>query len=328
MEHHRSRTREDSRPRLLLPLSLGVSSSVLLHILDTEIQRQLAKTRGYKAYDLHVLVIEPSTIIPTNTSYEANFEAVQRTFPMHKFTRLLSHEIFEYVPDMKDIIHEFAGPQFSDDSSRSNADRLAAFRACVPTVTSKTDLDSVLLTRLVVAFAQQAGCETVLWGDSDTRLAAKALAGVAKGRGASLTWQVSDGLSPWGVKFEFPLRDLSKPELLQYESVCPELSNITIPDEPPSDNVLTKNLSIDELMMRYVSTQGEKYPGVMANVSRTANKLQSSSGPDDSATCSLCGGLMGNVKGNTGVTVSSQSGDNQSSQFCYGCARSRPEVHC
>lgn len=327
MEHHKPPPGQGATPpRLLLPLSLGVSSSVLLQMLDTELQRLLTKAYAKVPYSVHVLVIEPSTFRAARSSFDANYEELQKAFPKHTFSRLPFHSVFEYVPEMKDIMFEYAGSRFTDDSNESNESRLAAFRACVSSATSKTDLDYVLLTRLVVAFAQQAGCETILWGDSDSRLAAKTLAGAAKGRGASLTWQVSDGPSPWGVRFEFPLRDLSKSELIQYESVCPELSKIVIPDEPLSDDVLTKNLSIDELMMRYVQTQGEKYRGVMANVARTANKLESSVSAD-SPSCSLCGGVVGNVKGNTGVTVSSQSGENQSSRFCYGCSRSRPEVH-
>ncbi|KAJ5160045.1 Cytoplasmic tRNA 2-thiolation protein 2 [Penicillium canariense] len=313
--------------KLLLPLSLGVSSSILLHILNADIQRQLAKPYGGLGYDLHILVVDPSTILPSSTKYDQAYEAATKAFPDLKLTRLPFHSVFEYVPDMKEIIQEYTGPHFSDDESRSNQDRLAAFRAAVSTATSKADLDSVLLTRLVVGYAKNTGCEVVIWGDSDSRLAAKTLAGVAKGRGASLTWSVSDGMSPWGVRFGFPLRDLSKPELEQYKSVCEELSDIIISDEPLSDNVLTKNLSIDELMMRYVHTQGEKYRGVMANVTRTANKLESTAGSDDHL-CPLCGGLVGNVKGNSGVTVANQSSDNHSSKFCYGCMRSRPEATC
>lgn len=327
MEHHKPPGDPGATPpKLLLPLSLGVSSSVLLHMLDTEMKRLLAKAYARVPYSLHVLVVEPSTFQAASSPFDTNYEELQKAFPMHTFSRLPFHSVFEYVPEMQDIMAEYAGSQFTDDSTQSNESRLAAFQACVSSATSKTDLDYVLLTRLVVAFAKHSGCETILWGDSDSRLAAKTLAGAAKGRGASLTWQVSDGLSPWGVRFEFPLRDLSKSELLQYESVCPELSKIVIPDEPLSNNVLTKNLSIDELMMRYVQSQGEKYRGIMANVARTANKLESSVS-DDSPSCPLCGGVVGNVKGNTGVTVSSQSGESESSQFCYGCLRSRPEAN-
>ncbi|KAJ5653971.1 hypothetical protein N7490_000974 [Penicillium lividum] len=330
MDHYRPRpqkTGQSTQPtqaQLLLPLSLGVSSSALVHMLDTALKRQLAKS-GRTSYELHILFVEPSAILPTSFSYDTRIDAVRKAFPKYPVTRIPLHSIFEYVPDMKTIMIEYAGPQFTDDASQSNEERLAAFLGTVSTATSKTDLDAVLFTRLVVGYAKHAGCEAILWGDTDTRLAAKTLAGAAKGRGASLTWQVSDGMSPWGVKFEFPCRDISKSELSQYESVCPEISGVVIPEVPLSENILTKNLSIDELMMRYVTTQGEKYPGVMANVSRTANKLETTSGID-SPLCSLCGGVVGNVKGNeSGITVASQFAVN-GSQFCYGCMRSRPEV--
>ncbi|KAJ5370777.1 Cytoplasmic tRNA 2-thiolation protein 2 [Penicillium cataractarum] len=314
-------------PKLLLPLSLGVSSSVLLHIINGDIERQLANTFVNLGFELTILVIDPSTILTPDAKYNQAYEAVTKAFPKLTFNRLPFHSVFEYVSDMKEIVQEYAGSSFTDDESLSNEDRLTTFRASISTATSKADLDSVLLTRLVVGYAKSLGCGTVVWGDSDTRLAAKTLAGVAKGRGASLTWSVSDGMSPWGVAFDFPLRDLSKPELEQFKGVCEELSGIVVPDEPISDNVLTKNLSIDELMMRYVRTQGEKYRGVMANVSRTANKLESTTGSDD-VLCPLCGGHVGNVKGNSGVTVANQSSDNYSSKFCYGCMRSRPGANC
>lgn len=310
-------------PQLLLPLSLGVSSSTLLYMLDTELHRRLANAHTKKPYNLQVLVIEPSTILSSNAPYDKNYEALQAAFPMHTYTRVPFHSIFDYVPDMKEIMLEYAGPQFTDNTSLNSESRLAAFRTTITTPTSKSDLDQVLLTRLVVGFAKQTGCDTVLWGDSDSRLAAKTLAGAAKGRGASLTWQVSDGMSPWGVGFEFPSRDLSKIELEQFASCCPELADIIIPGQPVSDNILTKNLSIDELMMRYVLTQGEKYRGIMSNVSRTANKLQSTHDAN-SAKCSLCGALVDNVEGNDSAIAASI--DDQGSQFCYGCLRSRPEV--
>jgi cytoplasmic tRNA 2-thiolation protein 2 len=314
------------RHQLLLPLSFGVSSSVLLHILNADRQRRLDNGRLI-GYDFHILIVEPSSITATGASFDQNYEAIQKTFPTFNFSRIPFHSIFDHAPEMEEIMREYAGPQFTDDSSLSNEERLAAFRASISTATSQTDIDTILLTRLIVAFAKNLECKSVIWGDSDSRLAAKALAGVAKGRGASLTWQVSDGMSPWGLKFEYPLRDIYKAELLQYMSLCPELSDIIIPDQAPSENVLTKNLSIDELMLRYVQNQGAKYPGVMANVARTANKLESSTS-DAASTCALCAGLLGNVKGNTGVTVANQAEDNLSSQFCYGCMRSRPEELC
>ncbi|KAJ5489013.1 Cytoplasmic tRNA 2-thiolation protein 2 [Penicillium diatomitis] len=306
-------------PKLLLPLSLGISSSVLLQIINEDIGRQFAKTFVNVGFEVHVLVVDAQ-----GGANDDVYDAVSKAFSRLSFTKLPLHSVFEYVSEMGEIIAEYANQNFVDQEQATNEDRLTAFRTTISSPTSRSDLDSVLLTRLVVEYAKSLNCEAVIWGDSDTRLAAKTLASVAKGRGASLTWSVSDGMSPWGVNFDFPLRDLSKPELEQYLSVCEELSGLVVPDAPISEDVLTKNLSIDDLMMRYVRTQGEKYRGVMANVSRTANKLQSTIGSDDPS-CPLCGGLVGNVKGNSGVTVANQSSDNYSAKFCYGCMRSRPE---
>lgn len=320
------RQSKDSRHRLLLPLSYGVSSSVLLHALNAYIERQHSKPHNPTVYELHVLVIEPSTVSPLVASDGQNFVSAQRSFPMHSYTQIPLHSIFEYDPEVREVMTQFAGPCFVDDASLSDRERLDAFRASISTATSKTDVDNILMSRLVVACAKKFGCRAVLWGDSDSRLAAKSLANVAKGRGSSLTWQVSDGLSPWGVEFKFLLRDLFKAELHDYAKLVPELEGIIVPDVPLSDNILTKNLSIDELMMRYVETQGEKYPGVMANVARTVTKLKPAPFSTDAYQCTFCGAFTGNLDGKSScVTDADTLEDDRFSQFCYGCARSRPE---
>lgn len=306
--------------KLLLPLSLGLSSSVLLHALNAQVEFQRQSFKG-PGYELYVLVIEPSSISPLNSQNEHILGRVKERYPTHSYTQVPLHSIFDHDPNIQQTLSQFAGGDYVDDSSLSNKERLDAFRAAIPTATSKADVDYVLLNRLVAAFAKQFGCVGVLWGDSDSRIAAKTLAHVAKGRGSSVTWQVSDGMSPWGLDYNFPLRDLFSTEIQQYASIFPELGNIIIPDQPPSENVLTKNLSIDELMSRYVFTQGEKYPGVMANVTRTAGKLQQSSTSPDEPSCTFCGAVMRSPGG-----TPSHSESSQSPIFCYGCIRSRPDM--
>lgn len=307
------------RYKLLLPLSLGLSSSVLLHVVDAQIERQLSKSHPVVGFDIHVLVIEPSTVAPGNVDAEERFDLVQRSFPRHSYKKVPFHSIFDYDPEIYDVLAKFAGDKFVDNASRTNQERLDAFRASMSTTTSRVDVDQILLNRLVIAYGKDIGCDAILWGDSDSRLAAKTLANVAKGRGAALTWQVSDGMSPSGLLFRFPLRDLFQAELEIYTNLNPELLAIIIPDAPPSDNVLTKNLSIDELMMRYVQTHGEKYPGVMANVTRTANKLHPAPASADSKQCSFCDARMDDKQENDTDTEV---------KFCYACVRSRPELGC
>ena len=324
MERYRRQGR-DAPHKILLPLSYGVSSTVLLRVLDTLLARQLSIARNRTAYELCVLVIEPSTISLSAQSCTENFELVRKAFPRHSFTKVPFHSIFEYDPEIREVITQFAGPGFADDASLPDKERLDRFRASISATTSKVDVDEILKTRLVAACAKKFDCRAVVWGDSDSRLAAKTLANVAKGRGRSLTWQVSDGMSPWSVEFHFPLRDLFKSELQDYAKLIPELRDIIIPDGPVSENVLTRNLSIDELMLRYVETQGEKYPGVMANVTRMVTKLVPA--PESREThCVFCGAFTGPLgKESSGPLDADALRDEHSPQLCYGCIRSRSE---
>ena len=287
--------------------------------MNGQMERQLSKAHPVVGFEIYVLVIDPSTISPSSPSQEQNFDLVQKTFPKHSYKQVAFHSIFDYDSNIHEVMNQFAGNGFVDDASLSNRERLDTFRASISTATSKADVDQALMNRLITAYAKDVGCDAIIWGDSDSRLAAKTLANVAKGRGSALTWQVSDGMSPSGLEFNFPLRDLFQTELHSYANLIPELAAIIIPDEPPSENILTKNLSIDDLMMRYVQTHGEKYPGVMANVTRTANKLQPSSVPADAPRCAFCDAFTGSPDDKHGA---------KSSQFCYACIRSRPDLAC
>ncbi|KAL2830003.1 hypothetical protein BDW59DRAFT_29356 [Aspergillus cavernicola] len=307
--------------KLLLPLSYGLCSSVLLHMVHEQME-QLSKPHSPPGFDLHVLIIEPSSISPSSPSHDRAFESLKQRFPLASFTQLPLHSIFELVPNLQHILPNYAGQALADDTSRSPKERLDAFRATITSATSIADVDFILLNRLVIAFAKSIDCLGILWGDSDDRLAAKTLANVATGRGSSLTWQVSDGMSPFELEFSFPLRDLFTAELQNYAILFSELTDIIVPDTPLSENVLTKNLSIDQLMMRYVSSQGEKYPGVMSNVTRTANKLQASRMSTDGSKCALCATFICNSEGVLNPTRSTN--DSPSHQFCYACDRSRP----
>ncbi|KAL3464168.1 hypothetical protein BJX64DRAFT_275915 [Aspergillus heterothallicus] len=325
-EEYRLRRGEPGSPRakLLLPLSCGLASSVLFHMIYNQMKEQRSRPHSPEGFDLHVLIIEPSSISSSSPKLDEVLGLYRQRFPLAAFTQLPLHAVFEQVPDLQDVLIGYAGETFKHDASLPPKERLDAFRASISSNTSLADVDSVLLTRLIVAFAKSIECIGIIWGDSDDRLAAKTLASVAKGRGSSLTWQVSDGMTPFGLEFIFPLRDLFTVELKNYADCFPELADVIIPDVPFSDNILTKNLSIDQLMLRYVSSQGVKYPGVMSNVTRTANKLQASRMSADGTRCALCDAFICKPKGT--YNLAKESNGRSLSELCYACDRSRPEL--
>ncbi|KAF3483448.1 uncharacterized protein GIQ15_02772 [Arthroderma uncinatum] len=320
---------KDKELTLLLPLSFGVSSLSLLHLLDDQLEHQRGNEYKRVPYKLHVLSVDSPTLDAPEESKDTRLEVLRSTFPEFTFTEIPLHSIFHYDKNVEEFMLQHSSNRDITDSSIKDQDRLEAFRSSLSTATSRADFDCVLLRKLVVAFATSEGCDGVLWGDSDSRLAAKTLAGVANGRGIALPWEVCDGPTPWGVHFTFPVRDIFKSELVQYASVkFPDLlSKIGSKKPKVFNDQVTKNMSISDLMTQYVEQQGEKYPGIMANIVRTIDKLQPSqlhSGPN----CVYCGVPLesGQMDPATLSILEERNLIDDESHVkdtatCYGCAR-------
>ncbi|KAM5430020.1 Cytoplasmic tRNA 2-thiolation protein 2 [Microsporum canis] len=319
---------KDKQPTLLLPLSFGVSSLSLLHLLDDQLAHHRSNEYKRVPYKLHVLSVDSPTLDVPEESRTTRLEILRSNFPDHTFTEIPLHSIFRYDENVAEFMLQHYSNRDISDASITDENRLEAFRSSLSTPTSRADFDCVLLRKLVVAFANSEGCDGILWGDSDSRLAAKALAGVANGRGTGLPWEVCDGPTPWGVHFTFPVRDIFKSELVQYASVrFPDLiSKIGSKEQKIFNDQATKNMSISDLMTQYVEQQGEKYPGVMANIVRTIDKLQ----PPKSHTglsCVYCGVPLESAQMDPATLSILEERDLivdkdvKATLTCYGCAR-------
>jgi len=182
-----------------------------------------------------------------------------------------------------------------------------------------------------VEAARRNECDCILFGDSTTRLAERTLIETAKGRGFSLPWQVSDGMSPWDVYFYFPLRDLLKRELVTFSSlISPSFDGIIIHQSPRTHvSASAKSTTIDDLMTQYFESVEENYPSIVANVVRTSSKLKAASS-ETLTGCGICG--LPVATGTDGIhgwggdqnTAKTHEGpeDHDAALLCYGCARS------
>lgn len=305
MENFRVRysTAETSR-KLLLPLSLGVSSTTLLHVLDDHLQHQRRRT-GRSGFALHILFVEGC---PGQTHIPAGeiFETVKERYPDYTYQMARLGDVMANGEAFRDISSNFAT---SSDVDVTNGDLLESFLCSLPSATSRADVQSILRTRLVVRCAKANDCEGVLWGDTTTRLAEKTLAETAKGRGSSLPWQISDGTRQDGLAFFFPLRDLLKKELFAFANLVepPLTSFIAISSSPNPEPVSAKDRTIDGLMQRYFETVEADYPSIVANVVRTTSKLQAPEVSEVSSLCRLCSAPLQKSSLDT---------------LCYGCTRS------
>lgn len=279
----------DTPKKLLLPISLGVSSLALLYVLDQHICAQLEKN-SRTPYTLHVLFIDESPVHAQPLAYGSVLEKLGQRFPRHPLSVVSLDEVFEYqIPDLDNIITTNKPP--SETDSLSPKDRLTAVLASLPSATSRFDIVNILRRRLILAFAQRHECFGLLFGDSTTRLAERTLSETAKGRGASLPWLTADVTLVNGLQINYPMRDLLKRELVQYTAMtepplAPLIANEEAVDVAPMSS---KDTTVDGLMTQYFESVEQNYPSIVANVVRTSGKFAVPTVLSSSITCAICG---------------------------------------
>jgi len=287
METYRIRgSTAKSARKLLFPLSFGPSSASLLQILDQHLQGQYDRMNR-AAYELFVVHIDLFVEDTDRKASAALLEKYKSRFPRHSFCRFgLEEALLLDIIDWKALNVPGAAVE---DIQRPATQRLQQLIGSMPSATSRADIISTLLTRLLVDVAKRKDCESILFGDSTTRLAEKTLTETAKGRGFSLPWQVSDGMSPHGIAFNYPLRDLLKKELVAFSSLNKHsLKELIICQEPSSHiSAPSKLTTIDDLMAQYLESVEQNYPSIVANVVKTSSKLQPAADLNAMA-CNLC----------------------------------------
>lgn len=319
LETTRPRTQKSSsttKPTFLIPLSGGVSSVTLLSVLCAHIRRQNEKT-GRTGYDVVACHVDLSG----DAGQAAWWTKLKEVFPECEFLPVLAlNRVFtEDATILNDL--SLLGLKRAEDENEE--DFLVHIFTSARSATSRSDLRELLLRRLVVAMAKQRDCDGILWGHSDTKLAATTLSLVAKGRGGSVSGELADGSVLWDMRFAYPSRDLYKAELRMYLDCESEdtVEYILGTEREEGDRgqqngnepvVSLKGMSIDDLLGIYIGREGEKYPGIMANVVRTSGKLVAPNATDDKR-CRLCAAEV------------ERGGDHERS-LCYGCERMKQDI--
>lgn len=302
MEAFRVRSLAPGQTRkLLLPLSLGISSVTLLHILDNHLEGQLTKS-GRAGYTLHVVHIASDD--EANLSDEVLLPFKNR-FPQHEYSVIRSSPSSNTT-----ATNETCNASNNQDTPLD----LSSLLASVSSPSSRKDVELVHLRNRLVASATDLDCEGIIWGDTTTSLAEKVLAETAKGRGSNLPWLTNDGESPLGVPFYFPMKDLLRKELpafAQAVGLVPDLVNLS--KNTVAAPTSGKNASIDGLMKEYFESVEENYPSIVTNVVRTSSKLRAPSIAASDQRCQFCH-----------MPINSHNVDvnPEESVLCHGCRQS------
>ena len=317
--------------KLLLPISGGISSITLLHVIDGHLQGQISRT-GRPAFEVEVLFVNDG--FNSEEDAKAFLALAKRAYSRHEYS---------ISP-----LSTTKSPGSQEDYAQSNPEKASDLLATLKSPTSRSDIASVALTHAIVRHAVASGCEGVLWGDTTTRLAEKILASTALGRGATLPWLVNDGVSPFNVPgssdtilFLYPMKDVLRKELTTYSTVI-SLPTIDVSERSTGAVVSSKNATIDNLMKEYFKSVEKDYPSIVTNVVRTSSKLISSretytDTDGKELSCELCGvpvshgtfgihGWGGSQNAEAGTSTDAPIPTDPvaatARRYCYGCARS------
>ncbi len=314
---------KDPHRTLLVPISFGVSSIVLLHVLDQQLNHR-AETGRHAGYILHILFVDQSAVLEQVPCHES-LGLLKQKYPSHTYTAVSLEDFCDYAIDLD--IPAFANASTNGHSTLDKPTRLKHILSCLPSATSRADMIEILRRRLILAFASKHACDSILFGDSTTRLAEKTLSETAKGRGNALPWLTADGSPSDGIKCTYPVRDLLRKELGAYAGmICPPLTPL-ICEAPSRTPISSKDTTIDGLMTQYFESVEQNYPSIVANVVRTSSRLVGPSMSEGTNTCAICGHPIvneswgGDQVDSAVPQLAGSNGPDDDEPLCYGCAR-------
>lgn len=318
-----------------------MSSTSLVDLLHTYCAQLKEKGRRLQ-FEILVVFVDTGS---DGSSVSAGAQALQKfrdKYQLFSFHRVPVSSAVELRTIDWSALPPLAKEQDPDGQIRSLFEQL-------PSTTSRADLLRLLIRHLLVSKALDTSCQAILLGHSTTALAELTLAETAKGRGFSLPWQTNDGPLAFSdttratngsgselnfrnserrgsIMFYHPLKDVLRKELLTYTTLTdPSLTSL-IPGSGEKTNVVVshKDVSIEEIMVRYFAEVEENYPSVVANVARTMGKLNRLAAAAN--TCGICA-MPRDPEGDVrwrGEIGDDGGGSTQNSDvnLCYGCQRS------
>ncbi|KAK9455138.1 hypothetical protein V1511DRAFT_499570 [Dipodascopsis uninucleata] len=273
-------------PKVLLALSLSESSLSLFEMLLSLLHEQRVMHRGRVGFHLVVAHIDLSSIYeypepPAETilRIDTKFDIQIHNIPIDNFF------------GNNDNIQWFSN-SFSSDSHYGFDDSVALD---VPTSvkdllsrirerTSKLDILSTIIGRLIESTAMENNCSTILWGDSMTRLAEKVLSMTTKGRGFTLPYELSDNAKN-GIYHIYPLREVLREETVDYCALT-NIGNLVLKSKVVTPSIL-RMMTIDDLLGNYFSDISKDFPSVVSTVVKTADKLADNHS-DNAVFCTIC----------------------------------------
>ena len=275
--------------RILLALSGGESSLVLLDILGSLLQEQNELHKGKQGFELVVVNLDEYELSSLNNRIQDTIPGLLKTYqPVKIDLKVLSLD--SYIDE--DCLHRISlTPDFKALLKRINPTRvtLTEILQLCPNKSSAEDLLTVVYNDLILRVAAKENCQTVVYGHCMTRLANEIIALTVKGRGSIIHKSIADHIelvADREIKVMFPLREILQAEISAYVKLA-ELNKYVILSTIAKSKI-NKNLTIRDLTTNYFKQlDATGYASTASTVAKTGEKLGSPS--NVLCQCQICG---------------------------------------
>lgn len=340
------------RDKVILPMSYGKSSLVLLDILISMFEEQTKNPRAKIGFEVDVVHINDSKVISYQDDVGSVLRKLKNHYALEKYPITFTDVGIESILNTGDVSSLTLHKDFTSTSTRGSSSVTMddIFEGC-PNRASKKDILDVIVKQLIERYAVAKGATSILWAHSMTSLADEVIALTVKGRGSEIFKQLTDGVVPFGeseIDVVHPLRDCSLGEIEKFVQMKGLEEFLLVPSDSP-ERMMNKQKTINEVVENYFKTVDSSDDNIVSTVVKTGAKLGEPRNFDGKV-CSICNGKIYNDPMNwlknithhsnlppetevekeslrewldmniqTGITDQESASANEI-DFCYGCA--------
>ncbi|CAH2354853.1 cytoplasmic tRNA 2-thiolation protein 2 [[Candida] railenensis] len=284
--------------KILLALSMGISSLVLFDVIASLLQEQMEMHKGNTGFELVVLNIDEYELTSLNNSIQAVIPKLKSFFSYVDISFKVLN-INSYILDETLIKRIRLYPDFHatmTDSDKNVSSGLKDLLLSCPNKSSAEDLLTIVFDELILRTAYVENCSTVVYGHNMTRIANEIIALTVKGRGSSIHEKVLDHVVHYqdkSIQIVYPLKDVLRAEVEAYCNLI-GLSDLKLESTKPKATI-NRNMTIRDLTTNYFNQlDATGYASTASSVVKTGEKLGppknfESSGSQSITQCQVCG---------------------------------------
>lgn len=264
--------------KVLLPWSYGVSSTVLIDMVALMLQEQNQTHNGKQGFELVILHLSSGDLETPDVA-----RLLQKYHPVKIQLRTVDVDSYSRRPQETFLVE----PDFRVSAAPGDQRHvLEMMRGSTRAVSH--DLMAIIHKELILDFALQEGCQTVIYGHSLTRLATEVISLTVLGRGSAISSEIHDRTVTHkgnDIQVIYPLRDIFHAEVVAVLKLR-ELQDFVTSHLLEVQNA--KTATVQDLTARYFRhLDATGYASTASTVTRTAEKLSSPKEPEVGK-CRIC----------------------------------------